>query len=661
MGDVFLATDIRLGKLVALKLLKSSLMIGNHQDLVDRFERECAICAALKGAHIVQVSDYGVTAQGYPFYVMEYLQGQTLGQLLLTQSRLPIEQTCNIITQVCVGLHLAHRGVEIWDRGTNTTEHIKVIHRDLKPDNIFLVPSALGELVKIIDFGIAKIQSLQAEYTSATIGFMGTCHYASPEQVSGRKVDERSDIYNLGMILYEMLAGIDPFGLSLQQRRITSSAWLSAHMSTAPIPLRSQPNCAHLPPALEAVVMQCLEKSPAARFTSVLDLSRALSASTHQRADSSPRLAETAWRRKESSEELAAIPSLGPRSSSQRAWLIMTGVLLAVSLSVYSIPRLLRHSIQPEQLPTAISTATPAEAVQPLALVKTLSGNAEPVWSAVLSPDGQTVISAGAERDATGQYLIKLWDVATGRMVRTLSGHRDVVRSLSLSGDGQVLASGSDDRTVKLWNLTTGEVIRSFEGHTNSVWSVALSADGQVVVSGSEDATVRIWTVATGQSRRAEHSNTVYSVAVDPSGKTIASASADKTIKLWNVDTGELQRTLGEPGGHREPVSAVAFSPDGQQLASVGWDGFVKLWSAPTGQLLQTFEGHSDQVVAVAFVDLHTIASASEDNSIKLWDTQTEHLLQTLSGHSDHVLSVMSQGDRAFVSSSRDTTIKLWR
>ncbi|NEQ25981.1 MAG: serine/threonine protein kinase, partial [Microcoleus sp. SIO2G3] len=268
MGDVFLATDTRLGKSIALKLLKESL---SNIDLKARFERECAICAALKSSHIVQVSDYGLTSEGFPFYVMEYLQGQTLGQLLAAQPRLTVEQTCNIITQVCSGLQAAHAGVTLWNRETNTTEEIKVVHRDLKPDNIFLTPTALGEFVKIIDFGIAKIQSLQAEYTATNL-FMGTCHYASPEQFEGGTIDERSDIYSLGIILYEMLSGIDPFGLDFRKNRITNNAWLAAHAMKNPQPLRSQPDCAHISPELEAVVMRCLAKAPGDRFASVSDL-----------------------------------------------------------------------------------------------------------------------------------------------------------------------------------------------------------------------------------------------------------------------------------------------------------------------------------------------------------------------------------------------------
>ncbi|NJL22304.1 MAG: protein kinase [Leptolyngbyaceae cyanobacterium SM1_3_5] len=633
MGDVFLATDTRLGKSIALKLLKESL---SNADLKARFERECAICAALKSSHIVQVSDYGLTSEGFPFYVMEYLQGQTLGQLLFSQPRLSIEQTCNIITQVCAGLQAAHTGVSLWHRETNTNEQIKVVHRDLKPDNIFLTPTALGEFVRIIDFGIAKIQSLQTEYAATTL-FMGTCHYASPEQFDGGIIDERSDIYSLGIILYEMLSGTDPFGLDFRKNRITNNAWLAAHAMKDPQPLRSQLDCDHISPALEAVVMRCLEKAPSDRFASAEDLRMALQAAVARAAN----------------EMRTEVRPIAPRPARRRTapiWLSVGATLLTLAVAAHAVPQLMHLPIAPPTLSNR----------QAIALAETLSGSAAPVWAAVMTPDGQTLVSAGEDR-VESRYPIKIWDVKAQQVRQTLAGHGEAVRSLSLSADGKILASGSADNTIRLWNLQTGELIRTLEGHSAPVASIALNADGRTLVSGSEDRTVKIWDVQTGARRTlTAHTEAVYSVALSPDGGAIASGSADKTIRLWDTESGELVRTLGEPGGHRDTVGAVAFSPDGQQLVSGGWDGFVKLWNASTGQLVQTFEGHSDRVVSIAFFNPQTIASASFDHTIKLWQPPSTSAIQTLDDHTSRVLAI-SAADRSMISSSSDTTIKIWR
>lgn len=279
MGNVFLATDVRLGKQVALKVLKETL--ADDPTMLVRFERELAICAALKSQHIVQVSDYGITADGHPFYVMEYLHGKTLGQLLAQRRCLSPQQTAMIMAQVCAGLQLAHEGINF---SKDSDKRVKVIHRDLKPDNIFVVSTVLGDFVKIIDFGIAKIRDLQAENSTITNCFLGTCHYAAPEQLAGAKdLDERADIYSLGLILYEMLTGFDPFGFNFRDNPVSGETWLLAHASKSPQPLRSQPHCEHFSPQLEAVVMKCLQKSPQERFSSAQELSQALQAAVSQK------------------------------------------------------------------------------------------------------------------------------------------------------------------------------------------------------------------------------------------------------------------------------------------------------------------------------------------------------------------------------------------
>lgn len=271
MGDVFVALDTKLGQQVALKILKSNWAETN--ELRRRFEHEVALCAALRGDHIVQVSDYGVTPEGYPFYVMEYLRGQTLGQLMRREKRLPPDRAIKLVIQVCDGLEPAHQGVMLHQR----SERIRVVHRDLKPENIYLVNTALGELVKILDFGIAKIHYEQSDSTVQTGMFIGTFHYASPEQVEVRQeIDGRSDIYSLGVILYEMLTGTDPFGLGQDSQDISQMSWAIAHASRTPTPLRSQPHCETLPPTLEDIVMRCLQKQPEQRFATVGELRQAL-------------------------------------------------------------------------------------------------------------------------------------------------------------------------------------------------------------------------------------------------------------------------------------------------------------------------------------------------------------------------------------------------
>jgi serine/threonine-protein kinase len=274
MGTVFLARDVQLGKTFAVKLLRENFK--DDDECQKRFAREADICLALSSPHIARIEDYGVTEDGHPYFVMEYLKGETLGQRLSRTRIIPSATSVNITKQICLGLKTAHTGVSLWRQG-QPTNPFKIIHRDLKPENIFLVPSELtesGELVKILDFGIAKIygDTAHTKLTQTNI-FMGSFQFASPEQIrSTADVDERTDIYSLGMIFYQMLSGTDPFGLTRDGTKVNNTAWLTAHTIDSPLPLRSQPQCTHLDPSLEPIVQRCLAKNPDERFQSVEEL-----------------------------------------------------------------------------------------------------------------------------------------------------------------------------------------------------------------------------------------------------------------------------------------------------------------------------------------------------------------------------------------------------
>ena len=275
MGEVFIAMDTRVGQQVALKLLKDTLV--NSSEMRKRFEREIAVCAALQSEHIVKIMDCGFTSEGYPFYVMEYLRGETLRNVMLREKRLSVDRVQVIISQVCKGLQLAHEGVTLQQEGGTK---IKVIHRDLKPDNIFLVPTHLGEWVKILDFGLAKVRNQSVEQTNLTKTFVGTFRYAAPEQLQNdENLDQRSDIYSLGLLIYEMLCGVDAFGLTAKSNTVSETSWVLAHTHEQPLPLRSsllQADGEHISPQLEAVVMKCLRKKPEERFLTVDELNQAL-------------------------------------------------------------------------------------------------------------------------------------------------------------------------------------------------------------------------------------------------------------------------------------------------------------------------------------------------------------------------------------------------
>ncbi|MBF2009179.1 MAG: serine/threonine protein kinase [Chlorogloeopsis fritschii C42_A2020_084] len=251
MGEVFLAEDTLLGGIsVAIKFLSQTFSEGKMQQ---DFAREARICAALsqQSLHIVRVTDYGVSENGKPFYVMEYLCGKSLKDLIPT----PLPIFIAVCRQICLGLQCAHQGINI------DGKIYPLIHRDIKPVNILVVPDPiLGQLVKILDFGIAKFLT-----TQTTIGtsksFHGTLPYCSPEQLDGNELDSRSDIYSLGVMMFEMLTGQKPW----QPETDFFGAWYKAHHFQPPLTIADVNPNLKLPEKLNDLIMACLAKSASDR------------------------------------------------------------------------------------------------------------------------------------------------------------------------------------------------------------------------------------------------------------------------------------------------------------------------------------------------------------------------------------------------------------
>lgn len=253
MGTVYRAEDtVSKRQHVAVKILSKAL---DDMKMIKRFQKEATISALLseRSDNIVRVTDYGVDEKKVPFYVMEYLNGENLDDFIEIHS-ISIIEFLNLATQICRAMETAHNG--IFFEG----EICPVIHRDLKPSNIFLIEDGTGkQILKVLDFGIAKLIKDDKGDTEA---FMGTPRYCSPEQIQGQDLDNRSDIYSLGMVMYFMLAKKYPWDIEIN----SVSAWYKAH--TELIPSGFAPEL-QIPPELEQLILKCLEKSPNNRPQSV--------------------------------------------------------------------------------------------------------------------------------------------------------------------------------------------------------------------------------------------------------------------------------------------------------------------------------------------------------------------------------------------------------
>lgn len=259
MGQVYLAEDMRVGGVkVAIKFLSQAML---NKKMRERFETEAKTSALLgqNSMHIVRVTDYGVTEEETPFYVMEYLRGESLSDIISDRPLL-LDRFLSLARQICLGLERAHEGIH------KDGKIIPIIHRDIKPSNILVSQDpTLGELVKILDFGIAKLLQEDAGVTNC---FMGTLAYSSPEQMDGKELTSASDLYSLGVMMFQMLTGKMP----LMAETHTFGAWYKAHKSQAPRSFQSVDTNLNLPQELEKLVMECLAKNPKSRPQSAREI-----------------------------------------------------------------------------------------------------------------------------------------------------------------------------------------------------------------------------------------------------------------------------------------------------------------------------------------------------------------------------------------------------
>ncbi|WP_437878663.1 protein kinase domain-containing protein [Sorangium sp. So ce513] len=257
MGTVYEVRHKSLGRLFALKVLRRD--IAQDAELVARFIQEAKAAAAIGHPNIVAVSDFGAIEvepgqPELPFFVMEFLTGTSLAALLRSERTLPAERVGQIMLQCAAALGAAHAA--------------GVIHRDLKPDNVYLVRNGDQEFVKLLDFGVAKVAGGKR---LTRIGMVfGTPHYMSPEQAEGKRIDGRADIYALGVLMYECFAGRVPFEAD------TYMGVLTKHMYMSPEPLEQVMPDASALGAFGPIVMRCLAKSPEERFSSMAELAAAI-------------------------------------------------------------------------------------------------------------------------------------------------------------------------------------------------------------------------------------------------------------------------------------------------------------------------------------------------------------------------------------------------
>jgi serine/threonine protein kinase len=353
MGTVYRVEHRALQRSFALKVLRRDL--AREAELCSRFIQEARTAATINHPNVIQITDFGDLPDGSPYFVMEYLTGQPLSALAQKGGPLPAARAVRLLTQIAAGIGAAHRA--------------GVVHRDLKPDNVFVLKSTSGEdLVKLLDFGVAKVAG-SARLTRTGMVF-GSPHYMSPEQASGQPVDHRADIYALGVVMYELFTGHVPFEAD------TFMGVLTKHMFMAPERFTEKVGPCRELGALEDITLRCLEKKPENRYASaeelIAEIEEVVELGTGDHLDVRPSRAAFVTRPSAdfrladelelpAAEEIHAVRALRSEQDVRYRWAIAAFGLAGVLLATAIVALVWVHRSQPAPaMANAASESTPS-------------------------------------------------------------------------------------------------------------------------------------------------------------------------------------------------------------------------------------------------------------------------------------------------------------
>jgi WD40 repeat protein/serine/threonine protein kinase len=717
MGVVYEAEQISLKRRVALKVLPFAAVLEPRQ--LARFQHEAQAAAMLKHPNIVAVHAVG-SDRGVHFYAMELVEGWSLAEVLeqargekdVGRSMLDVgsRQTSNIQlqtsniqhpassidTQPIAALstlstaspkeryrHIARLGIQAAE-ALHYAHEMGIVHRDIKPSNLLV--DAHGHLW-VTDFGLATTQTDAGLTMSGDL--LGTLRYMSPEQAAGdrAKIDYHTDIYSLGITLYELIAGRPAFPDSDRGKTLRSI------IDDDPPPPRNIRG--EIPRDLETIVLKAIAKEPLGRY----DSARALADDLKRYLEQRPILARRATRRERLRQWSRRNPALALVTSSACALLLVLAI--GGTLAAWREHRL-NENLRLQEYVASIGLASTSlqlgktERAREILEKYTDSDLVGFEWhflkaacersrmSIALRPDPPVWLNGGTVRDVAfspdGKQLaaahwsnnVKLWDLASRTVIKTLP----VVgkpTSVAFNAQGTRLAAVTEADQVHVWEIPSAIPLKTIDHtgasgsgeKTNHCQTVAYSRDGALAAC-FQNGDVCIWNAAQSDigndlalkyTISSEHAR--HDVEFSPDGKLLFAADNSGSIVAYTANDGHEQFRLK---GFDSPALALAFSPNGELLAASSKDQSIKVWDLKQQRLLHTLLGHTDLVDDVKFSpDSKVLASASYDNSIKLWEAADGREITTLWGHAGHVWGIaFSPEGGTLASGATDDAIRIW-
>lgn len=694
MGAVWMAEQSEpVRRLVAVKLIRTGM---DSREFLARFEAERQALSLMDHPNIAKVFDAGTLPDSRPYFVMELVRGTPITKFC-DEKRLTARQRLELFVPVCNAIQHAHQ------KG--------IIHRDIKPNNVLVAVHDDKPVPKVIDFGVAKATGQPlSEKTMHTLGIVGTPEYMSPEQATENQldIDTRSDVYSLGVLLYELLTGTTPVKASgLKQKVLLEilrvvreveaprpSTYLSASDTSPGVAAVRGTEPARLTKELRGeidwIAMKALEKDRARRYETTngfaMDLQRYLAGEPVLAHPPSVSYRMRKFVRKHR----------GPVIAASLILLTLIGGLIGTAYGLIEAGKQKEAKARQEQAERDRDVAEAARDRENFARnAAEKARDGERLAREDLAKEQEKL--ARVEYGRTIQVAYDRWrdnDLIVARVLlegtRTdLRGwewhyvhrlcHADLltlnlpngyVDSASFSADGARIVMGSDKNAAKVWDARTGAELLILKGHSDHIMSTSFSVDGLLIVTASQDKTAKVWDARTGAElfTLKGHSASVQSASFNTNGLRILTASQDSTAKVWDAKTGAELVTFK---GH-SPIFSASFSSDGSRIVTGSSDKTAKVWDAKSGGELLTLKGHTGCLSSASFstdgLRIVTACGSSpknlpelQDKTAKVWDATTGAELLTLKGHTDDVMSASFSPDGSrIVTGGQDNTVKVW-
>lgn len=655
MGEVWAAEHLVLRTHVAVKFMVSQH--ARSEVSLRRFTQEAQAAALLQSPHVAKVFDHAMTAEGEPYIVMELLRGETLRSRIDRTGALPIEDVCRMIEHTAKALSEAHR--------------MGLVHRDIKPDNLFVLDVEGESFLKVLDFGIVKQIDGDATTTSGS-SQMGVVKYMSPERlgVQSRVIDHRADLWALAVVAYEMLTGGVPF--------VGKTDFLVAkaiEVGRFSPPTHRRPD---IPLLVDAWMEKALARNIDDRFDAAMEMADKLHIAIHRRPrlsslnidatifvetapfiDSEPLPASQKFYH-ESRRSSGIVKGKDTDKPSRPSQLRGSGSERATDASHAESRRTLRFDPRFPRVPGDLQAdnyddnvwcafaadewprSVAFDVEGPHLFMASWNGDVAGVdvhfhkrqWTTKLVVRVNCIVSGpGFVALGCSDGRLRLLESATGKLMQLMDGHRAPVRDLALDKNGSTLVSCSEDNSVCSWRVSTGELAAMLPDELKWVRAVAMVEDGSLIATGGDDASVRLWdaqlrgvmTVTDGSSP-----GLVRTVAFAPDGRLLAAGFGDGAVRVWETRKWELLRTLRGDG---KSIHSLTFDGSGAHVIAGLVNGGIRVWSVLSGVLERDVNGRGRPMISLAMdTSGQSLASACNEGRVNVYRWPLDARLREVPG-----------------------------